>query len=699
MALLDAITGANSGNSGDSGMTPDAIELRRKLALAMLGQSQSDPVKSTPQGLNSVAKALISAYQINKLDKADKTGQTQADNLLMSVFGGGAPAAPMSPSSGPPPSFAKPAPSANTLTGAIVGAESAGDPDATNPMSSATGRGQFIASTWEDLMKRHKSDLIAGKTRQQILDMRRIPELSDELTGIYSSEIQADLTKAGFEPTPSNTYLGYFLGPDSAKKVLKANPNTPLVRLLPADTLRANPFLIRMTAGGVQDMTGKKMAGVTTDGAAASAQPVNLSDNPAQAANVQRAVALMRNPRTAAIGQAMLAKIATTDVSPQQPVIIKVPGENGEEVSMVWNRRTGGLDPISSLTGTPSGPQLEPIRLAAASGAAGAPQTDAAPMAPAVRPQPIQAVAPPSAPPQAAAPMLGGNMPTENIGEVGPSSLMVQSNIATKGNMLPNPAQAGAPAPAAAPAITGEVPEGAQRGPAAKKVPDGYIHRQAPGGGFLYDANARPIFELKSEADARAKGTEKREEARRGEEMTQRQVKGDLTQLAQKINEATPDEWNLGAGQYGGSNAGIADDPVTYAIGSAKRAGVALGEQLFGTQREGRSANRLRAELRSAGADLVMTYRAMQKARGVSDSQQSNADLAFLESIVGQLPAANSREEAYAILNESVRPIFERLTGEPVAMPKFQEMKKVKPQGNRATSQTVLEAMTAARGF
>lgn len=165
----------------------------------------------------------------------------------------------------------------------IIGAESGGRADATNPRSSATGSGQFINSTWLDVVKRNRPDLAAGKSDAEVLAMRRDPNLSREMTNAYASENSGRLRGAGFEATPGNTYLSHFAGPAGSVAVLKADPSTPIRSVLGEAAVRANPFMANMTAGDLRSWADRKMGG---GGAAPEPQAQQAGPNYRAAANI-----------------------------------------------------------------------------------------------------------------------------------------------------------------------------------------------------------------------------------------------------------------------------------------------------------------------------------------------------------------------------------------------------------------------------
>jgi hypothetical protein len=146
------------------------------------------------------------------------------------------------------------------LIDSIIGVESGGNPNATNPRSSASGLGQFIDATWLATIRQAKPEL-AGKSDAELLALKTDPQLSREMTEAYANQNQAILTKAGVPVTPGTTYLAHFAGPGGAVKVLQADPNAMAGDVLGAAVVKANPFLAKMTARDLQAWADRKMGG------------------------------------------------------------------------------------------------------------------------------------------------------------------------------------------------------------------------------------------------------------------------------------------------------------------------------------------------------------------------------------------------------------------------------------------------------
>lgn len=156
----------------------------------------------------------------------------------------------------------------------IIVAESNGDPNARNKRSSATGAAQFLDDTWLEAVRRHRRDLIQGRSDKEALDLRRDPELAREITARVVEEYAAMLNKRGLPITPGSLYLAYFAGPAGAVALLSSPENADAASHMAAADARgrttreklvnANPFLKVLTVGDIKRWADRKMTAVNS---------------------------------------------------------------------------------------------------------------------------------------------------------------------------------------------------------------------------------------------------------------------------------------------------------------------------------------------------------------------------------------------------------------------------------------------------
>ncbi|MEN5146642.1 transglycosylase SLT domain-containing protein [Brevundimonas diminuta] len=126
--------------------------------------------------------------------------------------------------------------------------ESAMNPNARAPTSSASGLFQFIEQTWLGTVKRHGAkhgygqyaDLIyqggdgrwqvRGSARNVVLDLRFDPHAASTMAGELTASNAAYLRgRTGREPGAGDLYAAHFLGPAGAAKLLEAVQSRPHV--------------------------------------------------------------------------------------------------------------------------------------------------------------------------------------------------------------------------------------------------------------------------------------------------------------------------------------------------------------------------------------------------------------------------------------------------------------------------------------
>ncbi|MHC2016306.1 phage tail length tape measure family protein [Methylobacterium sp. CM6247] len=145
--------------------------------------------------------------------------------------------------------------------------ESGGKTDAKNPLSTATGLGQFIEGTWLPLFKQAFPDRATGMSDREILSRRTDRDDSVAVLRLFTEQNSRFLEKQSIATTDRNLYLAHFAGAQGAVDLLKADRGTSAESILGRKAALANPTIIGggRTAGDVIDYAGR----VITKGAPA----------------------------------------------------------------------------------------------------------------------------------------------------------------------------------------------------------------------------------------------------------------------------------------------------------------------------------------------------------------------------------------------------------------------------------------------
>lgn len=147
------------------------------------------------------------------------------------------------------------------LVNKIIRVESAGRADAKNPLSTATGLGQFIESTWIRMMRTYRPDLATSLSRAELLALRTDPTISREMVKRLAMEGESYLRARGHGITAGRLYLSHFLGAQGAALVLSSGDDAMLVDVLGVGVIRANPFLTGKNVAYVKAWAERKMTG------------------------------------------------------------------------------------------------------------------------------------------------------------------------------------------------------------------------------------------------------------------------------------------------------------------------------------------------------------------------------------------------------------------------------------------------------
>lgn len=221
----------------------------------------------------------------------------------------------------------------------IIWVESGGNAAAKAATSSATGTGQFINSTWLDVVKRNAPDVAQGKSDAEILALRTDPALSRRMVAAHASENREALRKEGLPVDDGAVYLAHFAGIDGAKAILTADRGKPISNVMSAQAIDANAWLKGKTVGEVQDWARRKMSG-----------------GPASAGGLSQAIAQVQN-----IADPDLRDRATAEIR-QRYSLMELQRKEAERAieDDVWRQAVS--PDVMSVN------QIDPARLAAMSG-------------------------------------------------------------------------------------------------------------------------------------------------------------------------------------------------------------------------------------------------------------------------------------------------------------------------------------------
>ncbi|SIN84809.1 peptidoglycan DD-metalloendopeptidase family protein [Vannielia litorea] len=147
------------------------------------------------------------------------------------------------------------------LVNQIIRVESGGNATAKNPLSSATGLGQFIESTWIRMMRTYRPDLASTLSRAELLALRNDPTISREMVKRLAMEGESYLRARGHGITAGRLYLCHFLGAQGAAVVLSSPDDAMLIDVLGAGVIKANPFLTGKNVAYVKAWAERKMSG------------------------------------------------------------------------------------------------------------------------------------------------------------------------------------------------------------------------------------------------------------------------------------------------------------------------------------------------------------------------------------------------------------------------------------------------------
>jgi hypothetical protein len=220
-----------------------------------------------------------------------------------------------------------------------------------NALSSAAGYGQFLAGTWLETFERAYPQIAQSMTREQILALRDIKPLAEDLTNRYARANAATLRSFGLPASAGELSLAHAIGPRGAVSVLAAGPARPTAELLRPEAIVANPVLREMTASTLRQWAAirvKAPAGRLLESGAPKAQAAIEPLGPADDFRV--------DDRTKASEALIANHNAGTVLQDLVDALSKAGGGNGARIppsTAAWLLSVG-VEPIELLRGEPA---------------------------------------------------------------------------------------------------------------------------------------------------------------------------------------------------------------------------------------------------------------------------------------------------------------------------------------------------------
>jgi hypothetical protein len=133
----------------------------------------------------------------------------------------------------------------------IRSAESGGNDNADNPLSSAYGRYQFTLGTWVDLVDKYPESGLTTAGRSD-------PQQQEIAIRLFTNDNSKALSRKGIAVNKGNLYAAHFLGATDATDVLRAPDDALVSQYVKPIVIQSNPFLRGMTVSRFKQWTAAK---------------------------------------------------------------------------------------------------------------------------------------------------------------------------------------------------------------------------------------------------------------------------------------------------------------------------------------------------------------------------------------------------------------------------------------------------------
>jgi murein DD-endopeptidase MepM/ murein hydrolase activator NlpD len=249
--------------------TPVVAAFDGTIAAAGDGKGYGNLIRITHPGgletryahLNAFAEGIAAGVQVTAgtlIGYIGTTGLSTGPHLHFEVYEAGEAVDPLG-SAGGTQLAASNGSAVEQLVDQIIRVESGGNATAKNPLSTATGLGQFIESTWLRMMKQYRPDLASTMDRAALLALRFDPTISREMVTALAREGEAYLRARGHDITAGRLYLCHVLGAEGANIVLSSQDDQLVGDVMGAGVVNANPFLKGRTVAYIKEWAEIKM--------------------------------------------------------------------------------------------------------------------------------------------------------------------------------------------------------------------------------------------------------------------------------------------------------------------------------------------------------------------------------------------------------------------------------------------------------